>query len=146
MLIPRPEFFPSRIRIKEFRYFNPKKWFPSSRKYDLGCSFQIRIPDPDSDFLPIPDPRVKKAPDPGSGSARLFRLPTSFLSNLFANNVEVAMLKRKLTRICRPLHFFYLSRRPFFSLVAKYRIIITKLLSHWLTILFCMCLDGPYYQ
>jgi hypothetical protein len=26
---------------------------------------------PDPDFLPIPDPRVKKAPDPGSGSATL---------------------------------------------------------------------------
>jgi hypothetical protein len=26
------------------------------------------IPDPDADFLPIPDPGVKKAPDPGSGS------------------------------------------------------------------------------
>jgi hypothetical protein len=24
-----------------------------------------RIPDPDADFLPIPDPEVKKASDPG---------------------------------------------------------------------------------
>ncbi len=54
----------SRIRIKEFKYFNPKQWFLSSRKYDPGCSSRIRIPDPD--FLPIPDPGVKKAPDPGS--------------------------------------------------------------------------------
>ena len=44
----------SRIRIKEFKYFNPKKWFLSSRKYDPGCSSWI--PDPDADFLPIPDP------------------------------------------------------------------------------------------
>jgi hypothetical protein len=29
------------------------------------------IPDPDLDFLPIPDPCVKKAPAPGSGSATL---------------------------------------------------------------------------
>jgi hypothetical protein len=29
------------------------------------------IPDRDLDFLPIPDPEVKKAPDPGSGSATL---------------------------------------------------------------------------
>jgi hypothetical protein len=29
------------------------------------------IPDPDLDFLPIPDPRVKKALDLGSGSATL---------------------------------------------------------------------------
>ncbi len=56
----------SRIRIKEFKYFNPKKWFPSSRKYYSGCS--SRIPDPDADFLPIPDPGVKKAPDPGSAT------------------------------------------------------------------------------
>ncbi len=75
MFIPDPTFFhpgselsPSRIRIKEFKCFNPKKWFLSSRKYDLGCS--SRIPDPDADFYPsrIPDPGVKKAPDPGSGT------------------------------------------------------------------------------
>ncbi len=50
----RIRIFPSRIRIKEFKYFNPKKWFLSSRKYDPGCS--SRIPDPDPYFLPIPDP------------------------------------------------------------------------------------------
>jgi hypothetical protein len=33
----------SRIRIKEFKYFNPKKWFLSSRKYDPGCSSRILI-------------------------------------------------------------------------------------------------------
>jgi hypothetical protein len=63
--IPDPTFFHpgSRIRIKEFKYFNPKKWFLSSRKYDPGCSSRI------------PDPGVKKAPDPGS--ATLFnRWPT----------------------------------------------------------------------
>jgi hypothetical protein len=27
---PGSELFPSRIRIKEFKYFNPKKWFLSS--------------------------------------------------------------------------------------------------------------------
>jgi hypothetical protein len=40
------------------------------------------IPDPDPDFLPIPDLRVKKAPDPGSGSAtpysNIIFLPFSF--------------------------------------------------------------------
>ncbi len=70
--IPDPNCFHprSRIRIKELKYFNPKIWFLSSRKYDSGCS--SRIPDPDPDFLLIPDPRsriqdpgVKKAPDPG---------------------------------------------------------------------------------
>jgi hypothetical protein len=41
----------------EFKYFNPKKatkWFLSSKKYDQVCSSRI------------PDPRVKKAPNPGS--------------------------------------------------------------------------------
>jgi hypothetical protein len=80
---PGSDFFPSRspdpnclypgsrIRIKEFKCFNPKKWFLSSRKYDPGCS--SRIPDTDADFYSsrIPDPGVKKAPDPGSGSATL---------------------------------------------------------------------------
>ncbi len=46
---PGSDFFPSRIPdpncfhpgswicIKEFKYYNPKKWFLSSRKYDPGC-------------------------------------------------------------------------------------------------------------
>jgi hypothetical protein len=43
-----------------------QKLFLSSRKYryDLGCSSRIRIPDPDLEFLPVPDPGVKKAPNP----------------------------------------------------------------------------------
>jgi hypothetical protein len=47
-------------------YFNPKKWFRSSRKYDPGCSSRIQIPDPDLTFYPsrIPDLGVEKAPDP----------------------------------------------------------------------------------
>jgi hypothetical protein len=40
---PVSDFFPSRIRIKEFKYFYPKKWFLSSRKYYPGCSSRIRI-------------------------------------------------------------------------------------------------------
>ncbi len=57
--IPAPG---SRIRIKEFKYFHPKNCFLYSRKYDQGCF----IPDPNPDFLPIPDPasRGKK----GTGS------------------------------------------------------------------------------
>jgi hypothetical protein len=39
LLIPDPGFFSSRIRIKEFKYFNPKKFFPNSRNM---------IPDPGS--------------------------------------------------------------------------------------------------
>ncbi len=83
MFIPDPTFFHpgSRIRTvsipdpgspsKNLSILTPKKWFLSSRKYDPGCS--SRIPDPGSGcwLLPIPDPGVKKAPDPGSGSATL---------------------------------------------------------------------------
>jgi hypothetical protein len=50
----------SRIRIKEIKYFNPENCILSYRKYDPGCPLSI----PDPDFLPIPDPRVKKAADP----------------------------------------------------------------------------------
>ncbi len=66
---PGSDFFPSRILIKKFKYFNPKKWLLSSMKYDPGCSSRIRI----LTFYPsrIPDPGVKKAPDAGSGSATL---------------------------------------------------------------------------
>jgi hypothetical protein len=73
----------SRIRLfsipdlhKKFKYFNPKKWFPDP---DF-----LPVPDPGSrgqkgtgsrilTFYPsrIPDPGVKKAPDPGYGSATL---------------------------------------------------------------------------
>jgi hypothetical protein len=58
MFIPDPNFFHpgSRIRIKKFKSFNPKKWFISSRNYDPGCSSRIRI----LTFHPsrIPDPRL----------------------------------------------------------------------------------------
>jgi hypothetical protein len=74
MFIPDSNFFHpgskfffhtgSRIRIKEFKYFNPKNYL-SSPKYDPGCSSRNRIPDPDFfDVLPIPDPGGQK----GTGS------------------------------------------------------------------------------
>ncbi len=64
------QFFPSLIPDLHQRIFSiltPKKWFLSSQKFDPGCSSRIRT------FYPtrIPDPAVKKAPDPGSGSATL---------------------------------------------------------------------------
>jgi hypothetical protein len=55
-----------RIRIKEFKYFEPTKIVSKlSGKYDPECS--SRMPDPDLDFYPsrIPDPGAKKALDPG---------------------------------------------------------------------------------
>jgi hypothetical protein len=64
---PGYDFFPSRIpdpnylhpgsSSKNLSFLTPKnkkKWFISPKKYDPGCS--SRIPDPDADFLPIPDP------------------------------------------------------------------------------------------
>ncbi len=78
----------SRILIKEFKYFNPKKakkLFPSSKKYDPGCS--SRIPDLDADFLSsqIPDPGVKKAPNPGSRiRIRNTALMTTYRMKLFS--------------------------------------------------------------
>ena len=65
----------SRMSIKEFKYFNKKKWFLSSQKYDPSFWSRIRIPDLDPYFLPIPDPDpgsqipnpgIKKATDPWS--------------------------------------------------------------------------------
>ncbi len=65
MFIPDTKFFHSgsQIRIKEFKYYNPKKWFLSSRKYDLGCSSR---PDPDHDFYPsrIRGSKRHRIPDP----------------------------------------------------------------------------------
>jgi hypothetical protein len=57
---PGSKFFPSRIRIKEFKYFKTKNFFLSSRKYrhDPNCSSRIRI------FLHNPDLRGQK----GTGS------------------------------------------------------------------------------
>jgi hypothetical protein len=61
------------MHIKDFKYFNQKKWFLSSQKYDPGFPSRIWIPDLDPDFLlildhdpvsQIPNPGIKKAPDP----------------------------------------------------------------------------------
>jgi hypothetical protein len=64
-LIPDPNFFHpgSRISIEEFEYFNPILLLKISVA-DPGCSSRIRI----LTFYPsrIPDPGVKKAPDPKS--------------------------------------------------------------------------------
>ncbi len=73
--IPHPNFFHSgsRIRFKEFKYFNPKT---VSKLSEIWSGLLIPAPDPRIRiriFYPsrIPDPEVKKAPDPGSGSATL---------------------------------------------------------------------------
>jgi hypothetical protein len=53
----------SRIRIKEFKYFNPKI---VSKLWEIGCG--MFIPDPDLDFYypsRIPGSEVKNLPNPG---------------------------------------------------------------------------------
>ncbi len=75
--IPDPNFFPSRIRIKEFKYFNPNK-----------SGFQ--------------DPGVKNAPDPGSGSATLVSLCTVILNRfggILSNKKAVLPMSANATRI-----------------------------------------------
>ncbi len=88
MFIPDPTFFHpgSRIRTvfipdpgslsknlsiltpkKAKKWFlSSKKWFLSSKKYDPGCSSRIRMLTFSYPGSPIPDPGVKKAPNPGS--------------------------------------------------------------------------------
>jgi hypothetical protein len=77
MIIPDPgsEFFPSRIRNKEFKYFKPKI---VSKLSDPGYSSRIWITDPDPDFLPIPDPEFKKhrIPDPDPQHYLPYSIPT----------------------------------------------------------------------
>jgi hypothetical protein len=68
--IPDPSFsIQDPGSIQEFKYFNPKKMVSELSEIRSG----LFIPDPDPGFYPslIPDPGVKKAPDPGSGSATL---------------------------------------------------------------------------
>ncbi len=89
---PGSEIFPSRIRVKEFKYFIPKKRFPSASKYDPGCSSRIRI----LVFYPsrIPDPGVKRVPDLGSGSATQVTILPKFTVKI--KFYEKAMTKEDL--------------------------------------------------
>jgi hypothetical protein len=48
----------------------------------------IFIPDSDLDFVPIPDSGVKKAPDPGSGSATLGGIYTNIRGKCSVNPVN----------------------------------------------------------
>jgi hypothetical protein len=54
--------------LKNFKTFYPKKLSLSSQKYGFG------IRDPEKKPIPDPDPGVKKALDPGSGSATLWKM------------------------------------------------------------------------
>jgi hypothetical protein len=80
---PRLEFFHPGSRVKKIpdpgygsssknkSIFNPKNCFRA-----LGNMTRDVHPDPDLDFLPIPDSGNNQAPDPGSGSATLILLLT----------------------------------------------------------------------
>ncbi len=63
----------SRIHIEEFKYFNPKKWFLSSQKYDPGFQPRIRILTfyPSRILILYPRSRIQgskrhRSPEPGS--------------------------------------------------------------------------------
>jgi len=62
MFIPDPGSASKNLSILTQK--KQKKWFLSSRKYDPGCSSWI--PDPDADFLPIPDPGSRGQKGTGS--------------------------------------------------------------------------------
>ncbi len=93
MFIPDPgsDFFPSRIppncfhpgsriRIKEFEYFNPKKWFLSSMKYDPSCS--SRIPERILTFYPSRIPGSKRHRIRNTGILNIFYLILSVHGSL----------------------------------------------------------------
>jgi hypothetical protein len=68
---------------KNLSILTPKKWFLSSRKYYRCCS--SRIPNPDADFLPMPEPESRGQKGTGSririrntGSDYRIRYPTRY--------------------------------------------------------------------
>jgi hypothetical protein len=67
MFIPGPNFCPSRIKIFSIPDPHQKNCVVNSRKYDPFCLSRILI------FYPSRIQEVKKAPDPGSGSAALLK-------------------------------------------------------------------------
>jgi hypothetical protein len=75
---PGPKRSRIRIRIKELKYFKTKirfkLWEKLSELFILG-------PVSGSGFFSIPDPDVKKEPDPGSGSATLVAKSDHDLNN-----------------------------------------------------------------
>ncbi len=98
LFIPDPNFSHpwSRIRIKEFKYFNPKN-VSKLRNMIRVVSSRIRI----LIFYPswIPDPGVKKAPDPGSGSATLFsRLQCRYPTAICVCRCTSCAMRRKLPK------------------------------------------------
>jgi hypothetical protein len=104
--IPDPNCLHPGSASKNFSVLTQKKWFLSSRKYDPGCLSWV--PDPDADFYPsrIPDPGVKKAPDPGS--------------RIRIRNTAVYSLRRQVNISCKKPPFFS-SKLLFCPQVRRYR-------------------------
>jgi hypothetical protein len=89
-----------RIRIKEFKYFITKKncfKAPGNmiQVVHPGSGSRIRI----LIFLPIPDPGVKKAPDPGSRSATLMIGLQNDLSTALANRKKGRIVRIRLVQV-----------------------------------------------
>jgi hypothetical protein len=73
-----------------------KKWFLSSRKYDPGCS--SLIPDPDADFLPIPDPGSRGQKGTGS-RIRIRNSAENTKSSLWLEALELPSVYKLVCRI-----------------------------------------------
>jgi hypothetical protein len=98
MFIPDPEseFFPSRIlgqkdsrsriRFKEFKYFNPKNSFLALGKYDPGCSSRIRIL---IFYFTHSGSRIQGQKDSGSASNNLSILTQKIVSKLSEYMIRV---------------------------------------------------------
>jgi hypothetical protein len=110
---PGSEFFPSRIRIKEFKNFNTKKWFLSTQKYDSDCSSRIRISDPDFLSIPDPGPRGQK----GTASRIRFRNTASLLT-LFVGSSSTSLVIH-LSHSAKG-HFHFLSLPVYQSIFLKF--------------------------
>ncbi len=101
---PRSEFFPSQIQgqkipesgsaSKNLSILTQKIVSKLSEYYPV-CLSGIRIPDPDLDFFPsrIPDPGVKKSPDPDEQHrfSGLFAFPVSSIMLIFSNYVVLSL-------------------------------------------------------
>ncbi len=127
MFIPDPTFFHpgSRIRIKEFKYFNPKKTKKMVSKLEKIWS-GLFIPDPDADFLPIPDPGSRGQKGTGSriricNTVLWFSLQRAILENisthilyvyssvlLFCNGKQCTKLSRKWLNSTKILHCMFI--------------------------------------
>jgi hypothetical protein len=92
MFIPDPTFFHPGSRIRTFSIPYPgsssknlsiltpkkaKKWFLSSKKYDLGCSSRIQMLTFSHPGSRIQGSKRHPIPDPGSGSATLIVIITN---------------------------------------------------------------------